>query len=168
MKLEAAMYRHQSLCCICYTDKKKLLKKTRQSKNTTDVKGEVFFFPAVFFYAVAKGVVFFNVSLWLLTVMQCSGRASAPLWTQKQIQVTLFTFLSKGFQRWNYILLFFLSELYYCSSLNYILQIKLWYCFNSLFCLLLFLPDVLLHFKKLRHPLCIEFIEFIYLIIYSF
>lgn len=40
MKLEAAMYRHQSLCCICYTDKqeKTHLKKKKNNKKQDEAK----------------------------------------------------------------------------------------------------------------------------------
>lgn len=105
-------------------EKKKKLEK--QSKNTTDVK-QRFFSPAVFFYAVAKGCIFqflsnFNSDAKLWAAPQCPPNT-------KQIQVTLFTFLSKVFKDGT-TFSFFLSELYYCSSLYYILRIKLWYCFN--------------------------------------
>lgn len=100
------------VCCICYTDNKK----PPHTHTHYRCKAEICFPPpsAVFFYAVAKGCIFqrlsdFNSDAKLGATPRC------PLNTQ-QSQVNLFTFLSEGFQRWNYILLL-LSELYYCSSI---------------------------------------------------
>lgn len=107
------------------TRKKKKKKKPEQKHYRC--KAEVFFPPAVFFYAVAKGCIFqflsnFNSDAKLGPPPQCPPNT-------KQIQVTLFTFLSRVFKDGT-TFSFFLSELYYCSSLYYILRIKLWYCFN--------------------------------------
>lgn len=92
-------------------------------------KTEIFFPPQLYFFTQLQKVVFFNVSR-TLTAMQNRATPRCPLNTNKQSQVNLFTFLSEGFQWWNYILLL-LSELYYCSSILHFKNktlILLWRC----------------------------------------
>lgn len=86
-------------------DNKQTNKKTRKTKQKHyRCKAEVFF-PQLYFFTLLQKVVFFNFSRTFNSDAKLGPRLSAHR-TQKQIQVTLFTFLSKGFQRWNYILLF--------------------------------------------------------------
>lgn len=82
---------------LLYGQKKK---KEKQSKNTTDVK-QRFFFPSCIFLRCCKRL-YFSISL---TVMQDSGRASVPSEHKANSGYSFYVFI-KGFQRWNYILLF--------------------------------------------------------------
>lgn len=75
-------------------------KNEKQSKNTTDVK-QRFFFPSCIFLRCCKRL-YFSISL---TVMQNLGRASVPSEHKANSGYSFYVFI-KGFQRWNYILLF--------------------------------------------------------------
>lgn len=81
----------------------KKTKHKKRSKNTTDVKAEVFF-PQLYFFTLLQKVVFFNFSSRTLTVMQNLGR-SVPSEHKANSGYSFYVFI-KGFQRWNYILLF--------------------------------------------------------------
>lgn len=75
----------------------------KRSKNTTDLK-QRFFFPSCIFLRCCKRL-YFSISLELLTVMQNLGRASVPSEHRANSGYSFYVFI-KGFQRWNYILLF--------------------------------------------------------------
>lgn len=114
------------LCCICYMDKKKKQHEKTEQKHYR-CKAEVFFPPAVFFYAVAKGCIFQFLSN-LNSDAKLGPRLSA-LWTQSKFRLIFLRFYQR-FSKMELHSPLFLSELYYCSSLYYILRIKLWYCFK--------------------------------------
>lgn len=79
-------------------------KKTQKTKQKHyRCKAEVFF-PQLYFFTLLQKVVFFNFSR-TLTVMQNSGRASVPSEHKANSGYSFYVFI-KGFQRWNYILLF--------------------------------------------------------------
>lgn len=110
---------------VIWTKKKKQHEKTEQKHYRC--KAEVFFPPAVFFYAVAKGCIFQFLSN-LNSDAKLGPRLSA-LWTQSKFRLIFLRFYQR-FSKMELHSPLFLSELYYCSSLYYILRIKLWYCFK--------------------------------------
>lgn len=81
-------------------------KKTHKTQKHYRCKAEVFF-PRLYFFTqfFRKKVVFFNYSL-TVTVMQNLGHTSVPFSEHKADSGYSFYVFIKGFQRWNYILLF--------------------------------------------------------------
>lgn len=77
-------------------------KKTTEQK-TLQMSSRGFFSPAVFFYAVADGCIFQSLSNFNSDAN--SGRASVPSEHKANSGYSFYVFI-KGFQRWNYILLF--------------------------------------------------------------
>lgn len=97
-------------------DKKNDTKKT-QSKNTTDVKAEVFF-PQLYFFTLLQKVVFFNFLSNFNSDAKLGPRLSA-LWTQSKFRLIFLRFyqrfskmeLQSPFSFW--IVLLFLSILHF-------------------------------------------------------
>lgn len=90
--------------------------KNHTHTHTTDVKQRFVSLPLSCIFLRSCKRLYFSTSLSdFNSDAKLGATPRCPLNT-KQSQVNLFTFLSEGFQQWNYILLL-LSELYYCSSI---------------------------------------------------
>lgn len=89
------------VCCICYTD----TKKSHPPNTHYTCQAEASLpLPGCIFLRKSQKVVFFNASRTFNSDAKLGPHLGA-LWTHNS-QVNLFTFLSEGFQWWNYILLF--------------------------------------------------------------
>lgn len=122
---------------LLYGQEKRKKNHEKRSKNTTDLKAEVFF-PQLYFFTLSQKVVFFNFFSNFNSDAKLGPRLSA-LRTQSRFRLLFLRFYQR-FSKMELHFSFFLSELYYCSSLYYILRIKLWYCFNLFVHLLISSP----------------------------
>lgn len=129
MKLNTMMYRFRFYAVFVIWTKK--TQKTKQKHYR--YKAEVFF-PAVFFYAVAKGCIFQFLSNFNSDAKH--GPHLGPLRTQSKFRLLFLRFYQRLSKMELHSPFFCLN----CTTvpLYYILRIKLWYCFNcllSIYCL---------------------------------